>query len=1398
MKGDFTRSTFDPKKSYSSVRMQQGRLQLDADWNEQVDIQNYFLQTCVKDIIGNLEDHWAGAPKTKGEEKDYKNFLVELITNTQDFKIYPGRIYVDGILCELDTIIQYKTQFNHSNDLQSDFKEGIQDGDYYAYLDVWERHITAIEDPDLREVALNGSDTTTRTKIVWQVKLILQSKWKDLLEQEKKPVTIKATATNLPSENQLYRIEIHEVKQPSTETTTITKQPSTETTTITFKWARDNASTVFAIDEQGTKDNVIAIRSAGRDISQSFAPGQWIEIINETQEKNNQSGTLVQLLDVISITSTGSQLIFDPSTVIGDSINQENLKVQKNPKVRRWDGVYTAKNSQVIEVSDIGIKVQFNSQCLYRAGDYWLLPNRINQTSPEWSDKDLDSQGVRHHYCKLASLTSDKMVFKGGKDLRPSFPSLVQCLNFEGADSSISSLGVGTPNPQAVLDIQSNAKKQPGKGRIHSDSQDTTLIIGEAGSDNDFDQFNSLHIGDTITVYQDTDREETRTITAIHPNGNSWALRVDSAFTISLPEGTLFNYRVNSQAGNGTIHSDKQDKTLIIGEDVSTSGEAGTNSGFDKFASLHVGDTIIANGQSRTIKEIHPNHNPWMIRVDSAFEPDLLEKTQFRYQQPIARFGNYAGDNHVLITQQGKIKANSLELQPTGSFETGIFIGNQLKLQQVQPDQTRVSYGSIQADAKEIKFTANATEAINFKFLDGNVSIEKTGTDQANLIVDGKASVGTLTIDPTATLNVAGLLKASTLSLEQGITVNQFVSTCDLNQGKDTAIPTVQATINYIDPKLDAKADKHGNSEVDFNVKLLTAQNLNVTQNGTIVGKASIGTPALDPAATLHVEGLLKTSTLSLDQGITVNQFSNTCDLNQGKDTAVPTVQATTNYIDPKLDAKADKNGNSGVDFNANLLTAQTLSVAQNGAIAGKASIGTPTLDSAATLHVEGLLKTSTLSLDQGITVNQFVNTCDLSQSQDTAVPTVQATTHYIDSKLGAKADKNGNNGTDFNAKLLTVQTLSVAQNGAIAGKASIGTSTLDSAATLHVEGLLKTSTISLEQGITVNQFANTFNLSQGSYTAVPTIQAVMDYVGTQLNAKADQTGNSEIDFNAKLLTAQNLSVVQDGTIAGRAIVGTSTPISARLQVQGAAKQPGTLTSVTKNQLISNQPLTVGDTVSFENGASRFIVTKIDANDKYIATFSPPINENENITTFGYQAPIACFVDDQAHEQLTVTANGTVLIGAFDVSDESFPISDEVQLYVNGKEFAQEIITNQLTQISSQILKENITKLSSQEVIELLKNLHPVKYSFKADRESKIHVGFISEESPDLVTSSDKSAISPVDIVAILTKVVQDQQQVIKELAASIDSHERVIVALYSQLRELEEKTKPRAWFRSR
>src|SRR5262245_61533849 len=57
MKGDFSRDTFDPANHFSGVLMQQGRVQLDADWNEQASILLHYLRTLARDVFGN-----AGGP----------------------------------------------------------------------------------------------------------------------------------------------------------------------------------------------------------------------------------------------------------------------------------------------------------------------------------------------------------------------------------------------------------------------------------------------------------------------------------------------------------------------------------------------------------------------------------------------------------------------------------------------------------------------------------------------------------------------------------------------------------------------------------------------------------------------------------------------------------------------------------------------------------------------------------------------------------------------------------------------------------------------------------------------------------------------------------------------------------------------------------------------------------------------------------------------------------------------------------------------------------------------------------------------------------------------------------------------------------------------------------------
>ena len=150
MKGDFSRSTFNASKHFSRVLMQQGRVQLDADWNEQASILLHYLQTLAADLVGPHGGPVNGA-----------GFKITPTSNS-DFTIGAGHYYVNGILCENNEPgCAYRAQPHYpltDEEKAVDFSKGS----WLVYLDVWERHITYLEDEHIREVALGGPDTATR------------------------------------------------------------------------------------------------------------------------------------------------------------------------------------------------------------------------------------------------------------------------------------------------------------------------------------------------------------------------------------------------------------------------------------------------------------------------------------------------------------------------------------------------------------------------------------------------------------------------------------------------------------------------------------------------------------------------------------------------------------------------------------------------------------------------------------------------------------------------------------------------------------------------------------------------------------------------------------------------------------------------------------------------------------------------------------------------------------------------------------------------------------------------------------------------------------------------------------------------------------------------------------
>src|SRR5215217_360826 len=111
--------------------------------------------------------------------------------------------------------------------------------------------------------------------------------------------------------------------------------------------------------------------------------------------------------------------------------------------------------------------------------------------------------------------------------------------------------------------------------------------------------------------------------------------------------------------------------------------------------------------------------------------------------------------------------------------------------------------------------------------------------------------------------------------------------------------------------------------------------------------------------------------------------------------------------------------------------------------------------------------------------------------------------------------------------------------------------------------------------------------------------------------------------------------------------------------------------------------------------------------------------------------------------------------------------SNGADLYINNNGVPVRIRNQQ--SVSSRDLKDNIADFTTREATEALEGLNPVSFTWKDDGKKTRHIGFIAEDAPGIARSTDEKAIIPVHILAILSKVVQEQQRAISALRRELD-----------------------------
>ncbi|HKM74536.1 MAG TPA: DUF6519 domain-containing protein [Stellaceae bacterium] len=482
MRGDFSRYRFDPAKNYTAVLEQQGRVQLDADANEQRAIDALRLVTETIDVIG-----------TTGAPINAAGFVISLRSDNNSLLIGPGRYYVNGLLCEMLAQTDYTQQTFLIGpqpgvdvmlaDLRAGRASAIQ-----VWLEAWQRMVTPIDDPCIRDPALGEADTTVRVQTVWRVvaeevapittgqtavaqavqglrqsiALYQQTTRSTALESvatqadtlaalvaagnisdvriassltalhtvasatvsrltqlpagigaqlsvsvnaisllnsaylqgdccaamSLSPVQLMAgemtvgtgDASNLgpclPSpqaayrglENQLYRIELHQGGALGA---------------ARFKWSRDNGSVLTRITNVSGK--VLTVDSLGPDANLGFAPLQWVEISDDSDEFGQTPNQPGQLHQIQTVDFEHNQITL---TETAPAVDTEN----GHAKLRRWDQTDANATSAGVPMAaqgdwnslENGIQVQFSDARPFQPGDFWLVPARTATGEVEW------------------------------------------------------------------------------------------------------------------------------------------------------------------------------------------------------------------------------------------------------------------------------------------------------------------------------------------------------------------------------------------------------------------------------------------------------------------------------------------------------------------------------------------------------------------------------------------------------------------------------------------------------------------------------------------------------------------------------------------------------------------------------------------------------------------------------------------------------------------------------------------------------------------------------------------------------------------------------------------------------------------------------------------------------
>ena len=203
-------------------------------------------------------------------------------------------------------------------------------------------------------------------------------------------------------------------------------------------------------------------------------------------------------------------------------------------------------------------------------------------------------------------------------------------------------------------------------------------------------------------------------------------------------------------------------------------------------------------------------------------------------------------------------------------------------------------------------------------------------------------------------------------------------------------------------------------------------------------------------------------------------------------------------------------------------------------------------------------------------------------------------------------------------------------------------------------------------------------------------------------------------------------------------------------------------------------------------GSAPFVLGQDVGNRGIIVTNKAASNQKNiyfgwNVGSTHEYAEIFALQEGVAYKNLILNPNGGYV--GIRTTNPSYPLQMGSGAYVSTG--------GVWTNASSREYKTDVKQLSAEKAMAALSQLKPVEFAYKADTEER-HVGFIAEDAPDIVASKDRKGMSPMDVVAVLTKVVQEQQDLLRDQRKIAQEQEKTIGELSDKVAELERRLKPK------